>query len=195
MIVPAAFAFGGPGASAQGRDPGQDRAQDVAALARVGGFVTPGGRFLPEGLVVGIEGGKATDADLVHLRSLKDVSVLVLDSTMIGDAGLVYLKHLKKLKVLSLEDTQVVTLDHVEDLTGLRSLDLKGTEVADAGLAHLRALKDLRELDLTGTRVTDAGLAHLEGLKHLRNLTVAETGVSPDGIKKLRRALPWCRIR
>jgi hypothetical protein len=89
--VVAAFGLVGAAATARGSDPDRTQAQDVEAIERVGGFVTPGGWILPEGTVVGIEGSKATDGDLIHLRSLKSVRVMVLDGTWITDAGIAHL--------------------------------------------------------------------------------------------------------
>ena len=60
-------------------------------------------------------------------------------------------------------------LAHLKGLTGLRELNLYGTEITDAGLAHLKGLTRLRKLHLQelhvwGIKITDAGLAHLKGL-------------------------------
>jgi hypothetical protein len=167
----AAFGFVSSPLTARGDDP--DAARAAAAIERAGGWVSPGVLFFPQGSVVVIEGDKATDKDLVHLRYLSGVSVLSLDGTRITDAGLAHLEGLKNVKALSLEHTQVT----------------------DAGLAHLEGLKKLRELDLKGTQITDAGLDHLKELRRLRKLTISETKVSAEGIKKLRRSLPFCRIR
>jgi hypothetical protein len=169
----AATGFVGSGATALGGETDTDQARAVAMIERVGGFVSPGALLIPQGLVVVIEGSKASDRDLVYLKSLKSLCVLGLDDTRITDAGLAHLKGLKNLKSLSLERTKVT----------------------DAGLAHLQGLPKLRELDLKGTRVTDAGIVHLADMKHLRELSVAETGITAEGIKRLRRSLRWCRIR
>ena len=56
------------------------------------------------------------------------------------------------------------------DLSRVRRLDLRGSNVTDAGLAHLSGLTQLESLDLSYTHVTDAGLAHLNGLVNLREL-------------------------
>jgi hypothetical protein len=42
--------------------------------------------------------------------------------------------------------------------------------------------------------VTDADLAHLEGLTQLQSLYVFETKVTEDGVTRLQKALPGCRI-
>jgi hypothetical protein len=52
-------------------------------------------------------------------------------------------------------------LRHIERLTRLQRLDLRGRTVTDAGLKHLEGLKDLKSLELTGTATTDAGLEHI----------------------------------
>jgi hypothetical protein len=169
----AAFGFGSAQPAARGAEPDAAQVQAVAAIERAGGWVSPAFLFYPQGLVVSIEGRKATDADLAHLKYLKGLAVLALDGTPVTDAGLAQLEESRNLKVLSLEKTPIT----------------------DAGLAHLEGLKKLRELDLKGTQITDAGLDHLMGLRRLRKLSVAGTRVSAEGIAKLRRSLPRCRIR
>jgi hypothetical protein len=50
----------------------------------------------------------------------------------------------------------------LEPIIGLRSLNLSGAPVTDAGLEHLRGLKNLYHVDLTNTRVTTKGAAELQ---------------------------------
>jgi Leucine-rich repeat (LRR) protein len=52
------------------------------------------------------------------------------------------------------------------DRTNLTYLDLKDTNVTDAGLKELKHLKNLEELNLVGTKVTDAGMKELKNIKH-----------------------------
>ncbi len=169
----AAFGLVGSGAWARGGEPDPAQVEAVEAIERVGGWVSPQGLLFPGGCVVVIEGTTASDGDLVHLKRLKDLWVLGLDGTKITDAGLAHVGGVKSLKVLGLKDTQVT----------------------DAGIARLKGLEHLRELDLKGTQVSDAGVDQLAQLKHLRKLTISGTRISSEGKKKLRRSLPWCRVR
>ena len=66
-----------------------------------------------------LPGTPVTDAGLVHLKGLINLSVLDLGGTYLTDAGMVHLK----------------------GLTDLSKLDLALTDVTDAGLVHLRGLK------------------------------------------------------
>jgi hypothetical protein len=51
-------------------------------------------------------------------------------------------------------------------LKHLQKLDLSfRPKLTDAGLSELANLTQLRSLDLTGTKVTDAGINHLAGMK------------------------------
>ena len=66
-------------------------------------------------------GLQTTDAELVHLRCLDQISKLMLGGTQITDAGLV----------------------HVHDLAQLKSLSLGRTQITDAGMVHFRGLNQL----------------------------------------------------
>jgi hypothetical protein len=78
-------------------------------------------------------------------------------------------------------------LVEVSKLTRLEDLQLKGSEVTDAGLAFLSGLTGLKRLLLRETKVTDAGLIHLTGLSELEQLTLGSTECSDAGLRHLRR--------
>jgi hypothetical protein len=96
--------------------------------------------------------------------------------------------------LLFAEVGNILGLVHIADLHSLRTLNLAGTAISDAGLSHLHKLTGLRSLVLWGTRVTDAGLMHLHALTGLRELDLERTRVSPTGLAELRRALPQAEI-
>ena len=76
---------------------------------------------------------------------------------------------------------------------GGKLLILADTSVTGAGLVHLMGLTSLQTLSL-GTKVTGAGLEHLKGLTKLQTLYLIRTKVTDAGVKKLKTALPKCRI-
>jgi hypothetical protein len=110
-----------------------------------------------------------------------------------------------------------VTLPLLEGFSEFEYLDLRGTQVTDAGLAHLRNAKKLESLYLSAA-ITDAGMSHLSGLTNLRRLSlmdtkVTDTGleqlkglsqleaaylkgskVTEEGVERLQQALPTCKI-
>ena len=68
------------------------------------------------------------------------------------------------------------------------------TEITDQGLSHLSRLTDLEEFLIHGSRITDEGLEHLHGLTQLKRLWLVRTHVTQSGVRRLRSALPNCRI-
>ena len=58
----------------------------------------------------------------------------------------------------------------------------------------LKGIANLKSLNLNGTKITDAGLVHLKGLTKLKVLDLGNTKTTPAGIKSLQEALPDCRI-
>jgi hypothetical protein len=86
-------------------------------------------------------------------------------------------------------------LVHLKGMTGLRELQLYGTNVTDAGLVQFMGLTNLKELVLGDTKITDAGLVHLKGLTKLRYLNLEKLRITDAGIAELQKALPNCKIQ
>ena len=108
---------------------------------------------------------------------------------------------------------------HLAKLSRLNRLFLYGTEVTDKGLVHLGKLSSLESLCLDETRISDEGMSNLKGLvqlevlhlrsrlpvsdtsipvivrfEKLRELKVQGTKITPEGLERLKRKLPDCRI-
>lgn len=115
-----------------------------------------------------LRGEDLTDAGLVHLAGLTNLTNLHLGGTRVTDAGLANLK----------------------GLSSLRRLHLENTGLEGAGLVHLKGLANLEYLNLYATQVTDEGLVHLAGLKKLRRLYLWQSKVTDEGVAKLQKALP-----
>ncbi len=128
-----------------------------------------------------------TDAEMVHLRGMKNLRRLGLGGTVISDQGLKELRRLSALERLDLRAFRAGdTGDAVNnfDLTTPQRARLR-PRITDAGLRELTALKQLRWLDLTDTQITDAGLAVLKELTNLEELSLANTSISTQGVKEL----------
>ena len=77
-------------------------------------------------------------------------------------------------------------LARLKELPKLDHLNLSGMPVADGDLPRLRGAR-LKTLDLRGTRITDAGLMHLQGIRGLRHVDVRGTYVTTAGARTLIR--------
>lgn len=118
------------------------------------------------------------------------------DCDKITDAGLRRLSHLAQLQELRLSGAEITDegLIALQSLRDLNHLALDDTAVTDAGIAHLTPLQQLQELYLMDTAVTDACIADLAKLKELRTLDLDFTHVTTEGVNRLRRSLPSCKI-
>jgi hypothetical protein len=65
----------------------------------------------------------------------------------------------------------------------------------DPDLELVARVPHLRELDLRQTEVSDAGLRHLHGVRTLRRIFLERSFVSNAGVAALRKALPACEVR
>ena len=52
----------------------------------------------------------------------------------------------------------------------------------------------ITSIDLRGTQVTDAGLEHLKGLTGLEYVYLNNTQITDAGVEDLKKALPQCNI-
>ena len=164
----------------------ESKAAAVAAIKELGGSVTFD-EHNPDKPVVGVRFIQATDAGLVHLKSLTSLQTLYLPSTKVTDVGLEHVKEMVGLQTLSLSGTQVTDagLVHLKDLTSLQYLDLSGINVTDEGMVHLKDLTNLQTLNLLGAKVTGPGLKHLTAMKNLQKLNLTGTKVTDVGLEHL----------
>jgi hypothetical protein len=128
------------------------------------------------------------DADLVLLKSQKNLFRLNLSQTEISDAGLEHLGDLTSLRELRVGETRV-TGDGLKFLTGLtklKILGLTGTRITDHDLVHLGALTQLRRLRLIETPIDGSGLAHLQHLDQLQQLWLGSTRTTDAALEYIK---------
>ena len=98
---------------------------------------------------------------------------------------------------LSDKKTTDETLALLKGSADIVELNLRGTDITDAGLPHIASLKSLKKLHLEKTKVTDAGLKQLAGLDSLEYLNLYGTEITDAGletlktIKSLKKVFLW----
>jgi len=143
-----------------------------------------------------LNGTQVSDKTLEYIGPMADLKELHLARTAVTDAGLTHLRGLKKLEFLGLGRTSV-TDKGIRFLTGLeslRSLDLGSTKITDAALEQIGKIRSLQGLYIGGTNITDEGLRHLKSLENLKEISISVTGVTPEGIAQLKAAIPNLKV-
>ncbi|HBF23078.1 MAG TPA: hypothetical protein DDW23_04605 [Planctomycetes bacterium] len=97
---------------------------------------------------------------------------------------------------LSLARTQITDsiLAFVQQMPRLRRLDLRQTNISDAGVGHLAGHEKLEELVLVRTSVTDAVYSSLIDMPALKGLWVWESSIAPEALASLRVELAHVEI-
>jgi len=138
---------------------------------------------------------RVTDAGLVHMPALKNLSRLHLPS-QITDAGIQHLVGCKSLRKLDLSSAKITeqAISMLEKVEKLEELYLNDTVIGDQALSKVANLKTLKVLFLCGTKLTDSGLTFLEQLENLEHLELRDTKVSEMGVQRVRSRLANCAI-
>ena len=71
---------------------------------------------------------------------------------------------------------------------------LSSREFTDTELCRIKGLTKLQVLNLSWTGISDVGLKNIQGLGQLREVDLGYTHVTYEGVAKLQRALPNCKI-
>ena len=160
------------------------------------------------------------DAALRHLSGLGGVIMLDLSHTRISDEGLKELSGLPELENLNLGHTAVTgsglaamgastRLTHLKVHSSsfgdagmaelhrfpLFLIDLKETQVTDAGIEHLSRCPGIIHLFLAKNRITDRCLKALGSLPLLSTLSLADTALTDAGMAQLTRAKNLTHLR
>ena len=131
---------------------------------------------------------RTTVSDLTPLANLTGLQHIGLEGTLVSDLS--PLSNLTALESLELWGTSVSDITPLSNLTGLQWLSLWSTTVSD--LTPLANLTGLQHINLEGTLVSD--LSPLSNLTKLQLLDLKGTGITENEARKLRDALPHCRI-
>ncbi len=123
-------------------------------------------------------------ACLVGLSRLKSVCVLGVHVEPLA------LRHLARSNVEELYVTRTVISDDVaEDIaicTGLKLLDLEGTQITENAMKQLCRLPHLEILNIQSTSTSDSMMKHVASCSGLRQLNASNTQVTNAGVIELR---------
>jgi hypothetical protein len=164
------------------------RADDeVAWMTRLGGTV----RRDASGAVVAVNLGSTwiNDSEMLDLVAFKKLARLDLSHTRISDEGLLRLAPAAQIEDLNLLYAEQITdlgMNAVKGWRRLKSLNVRGTRIADDTLAIVSQLTQLEALDIANTNVSDAGLENLAPLTHLKHLALGRTRVDESTLAMLR---------
>jgi hypothetical protein len=126
-------------------------------------------------------------------QTTKPIVKIDLHSTGVTDADLIFLENSKKelgtLRYLDLRLTNITDagVANIRSLKNLQTLNLFRTQLTDDGLARLKNLKQLQTLLIGGTKVTDSGMVYVTRFKELKKLSLFQTQVSDEAIPELKR--------
>jgi serine/threonine-protein kinase len=130
-----------------------------------------------------------------HLNKAHELQELDLAGTDVTSENLKHLTGARKLKELNLSESAIKDggLDALANFPELVNLDLSGCRIGDTALKPLESLK-LEKLNLRNTHITDKSVDSLKELKTLQHLDLIQTSFTRDGVDKLRKELPKCKI-
>lgn len=153
-------------------------------------------RSLNNILLVSAQWTPTNDKGLASIEGIVSLRLLRLNWSLVTNDGLKHIERLPKLAMLYLTGTAVTddAVPYIKELSSLKALQLSHTGISDAGLAALEGFADLTHLGIDGTVVTDTSIPAIVSFKSLKYLNVSDTEMTDEGMKKLRAALPDCRV-
>jgi len=136
-------------------------------------------------------GPQLDDDKLAILDGVPELRVLTLTNTRVTDQGLARLARFRNLNCLYLGNIDHTKIVGAEAAKRIAAPALLGGR----GLAALKDLPNLQVVQLYGAKTKDEDLKGIEPLKSLMLLDLMGTSVTDDGVARLKKALPGCKIR
>jgi beta-lactamase regulating signal transducer with metallopeptidase domain len=134
---------------------------------------------------------QVSDAGLASLAGCSKLRKLVVTNAKIEGRGLAPFTTLTSLSLENnpVDDAGVETLVRNKQLT---DLNLSGTRITDNAFSVIaKNLPDLQKLNVRKTQLTDAGLEALKPLKHLREVRAAGTQITKAGKNSLKSVIDF----
>ena len=143
-----------------------------------------------------LDGNAIRGPGLEALVKQSELAELSLAGAGLADEDLTKLPKLPKLRRLVLDENPIrgPALSSLKEQPELVDLSLGSPTFTDLFAKDLAELKRLKRLSLVGTSVTDAAITHLESMTNLEQLDLRQTKVTKEGVARLEKALPKCKI-
>jgi Leucine-rich repeat (LRR) protein len=113
------------------------------------------------------------------------------------DESIDVIAELKKLKSLNLGGNPITDAGVgklAANLPDLEKVDLTGTNISDNAVRLLTACSKLQRLSVEATGTTDKCIEHLKKMENLKYFICGRTKISEAGIAELKQALPNCTV-
>ena len=165
---------------------GEEQRKLVAEQQKIGAAVSYA--IEPDSVIA--QAADALGVDMV--ASPKELFVNTRPGTPVDIEGIVAITSLEHLAFCA---TGLVDddLPHLKKLPELKFLNLSSTAVTDRGVADLTNLR-LITLHLEQTAISDAAAESLAKIKTLKYLCLDEGAMSESALKRIREALPDCKV-
>ncbi|QEL20871.1 protein kinase domain-containing protein [Limnoglobus roseus] len=159
-------------------------------------------KALPRLMHLGLDNDPITDAGLAHVAAVKRLDSLSIHGCQkITDAGIKHLEGMERLAALS-ANCRLLTPAAVASLAKIKGMKFLAAyppgpdypHLTDADLTLLGEAQAMEDLYVDLSAVTDAGLEALARIKTLKALNLKGSKATAAGVKKLRAALPACKI-
>ena len=130
------------------------------------------------------------------LSQSKSIKLLPLGKSGINDQAMLYIGQMKQLTYLGLRGNPVtdVSAPHLANLTNLEGLYLGKTRVTDKTVKMISYLPRLSKLWLHDLNISDDCTGDLSKMSKLRELHLYATQITESGVRKIKDALPRCRV-
>lgn len=150
-------------------------------LTRFGGPLNQEGYFF-------LQGTKVADGELAHLKGMRCLQSITLNSSELTDVGLRDLQELVQLEALTVSSPKITDagLEHLQTLNRLEYLTLQSPGITDAGLKYFSRMTGLQQLWLEDCAVAGGGLEHLKGLARLSDLALRGAQIKGPGLEQLK---------
>jgi hypothetical protein len=139
--------------------------------------------------------GEVNPAALAKLPRMPRLESLIIESGVVTDEALQCILGMPQLQRLTLPSALLKSrgMATIGSRTKLTSLNLNRSSLADQDFVHLMKLP-LQNLSLNQTNTSDAAIPLISQLKALKELNIEYTNITEDGVQRLLRALPQCKI-
>jgi len=133
----------------------------------------------------------SSDSSLADIAKLNPDSVktLVVYNTRVTDTGISHLKKLVNLRELELKETNVTeagVMDALPHLKNLHTLTLNQPKYTDKLVMRLRDITNIRSLDLSA-RLTAEGVKALKSMSHIERLSLDGSRITDSGLSEAKK--------